>query len=200
MNDMTLPLTDRLEIATKKFTKACGQIKLLKQQIAVYLALFASHNENRATVESDFNVNTSREILKEKINTMQNFTSVFLMYAHQKADEIAKIQCQLYGDDAVRNAYENISTEAPENHNNNNNNFNNDNMGNNFESNDIGRDQVVEEEVSSSSLAEESSYSESAWEQGYWGTYEPISSVDHSQELTNRPSQLQLIEYDFLTA
>jgi len=94
MSNMTVvALNDRLAVASKKFTRACEQITLLKQQIAVYISMFASCNE---TIHNDLSQNVSREMVRQKIETLQNFKTIFFKYAHQKAEEITKIQVELY--------------------------------------------------------------------------------------------------------
>jgi len=151
---MSLTLNDRLAQASKKFTKACEQIKLLKQQISEYIGMFTyndglgpfvdstsnvdslatsattststtagqqqsalngyliqSHrttilNSHILNTADDFNHNLARENIRQKIETLQNFKSIFFMYAHQKAEEITKLQCELYGEEAVREAYD----------------------------------------------------------------------------------------------
>ncbi len=138
--NMSLTLNDRLAQASKKFTKACEQIKLLKQQISEYIGMFTYNdglgpfdsNDSLASVTQqqsamngyliqsnrsilsnhilnntdDFNHNLARENIRHKIEALQNFKSIFFMYAHQKAEEITKLQCELYGEEAVREAYD----------------------------------------------------------------------------------------------
>ena len=137
---MSLTLNDRLAQASKKFTKACEQIKFLKQQISEYIGMFTYNdglgpfdsNDSLASVTQqqsamngyliqsnrsilnthilnnadDFNHNLARENIRHKIEALQNFKSIFFMYAHQKAEEITKLQCELYGEEAVREAYD----------------------------------------------------------------------------------------------
>ena len=129
-----MSLNDRLAQASKKFTKACEQIKLIKQQISEYIGMFAyndgsqfssdsilstqqqmlingghlfqTNNSTTTQQNDDFNHNIARENIRQKIETLQNFKSIFFMYAHQKAEEITKLQCELYGEEAVREAYD----------------------------------------------------------------------------------------------
>lgn len=136
MSSLNMSLNDRLAQASKKFTKACEQIKLIKQQISEYIGMFAyndgsqfssdsilstqqqmlingghlfqTNNSTTTTTQQndDFNHNIARENIRQKIETLQNFKSIFFMYAHQKAEEITKLQCELYGEEAVREAYD----------------------------------------------------------------------------------------------
>ena len=110
----------RLAKASNKFLKACDQIKILKQQIAELIAMFTYYDpqsstfqNQKQTLESDLNVTCLRERVRQQIETLQGVKTAYFMYAHQKADEITKLQCELYGEDAVREAYENgTSTQA----------------------------------------------------------------------------------------
>lgn len=213
MNDMTqIALNDRLAAASKKFTKACEQIKLLKQQLAVYIAMFSNFNDVQENSNSsrnnsnntdelqisnqlsgiDYNINLSRETVRQKIESLQNFKNVFFMYAHQKAEEITKLQCQLYGEDAVRDAYETQSeTIEPEPVI-----FSNTDR---EETNENETNEIVSNQFNDNSeMADEEN---SRWEQpsNYWNSYDQ-HLTNQQNELSNRPSQLQLIEYDFLTA
>jgi hypothetical protein len=105
----------RLTKASKKFLKACDQIKILKQQIAELIAMFTYYdpqsskfqNAQKNTLENDFNITRLRESLKQQIENLQGIKTAYFIYAHRKADEITKLQCELYGEDAVREAYEN---------------------------------------------------------------------------------------------
>ena len=191
-----IALNDRLASASKKFTKACEQIKLLKQQLAVYIAMFSdfsdicenSSNSNNdhdqsptlQTPKIDYNVNLSREMVRQKIESLQNFKNVFFTYAHQKADEITKIQCELYGEDAVRNAYDSPVDTVEQ-------------------STQVDANATESNETSENSEAPgEEEVDNNEWDPStsYWST----TYDQENAELTNRPSQLQLIEYDFLTA
>ena len=165
---MPLSLDERLELASKKFTKACEQIKVLKQQITVNLTMYANFTEMPDETAHDLNLNRNRETLRQKIETLQNFKNIFYMYAHRKADEITKIQCELYGEDAVRNAYDGT----------NNTSNNNDQE----TSNEINGHVAVEGVVATNENDE-------SWTEGYW-----------TNESNAAHSQLQLTEYDFLTA
>ena len=191
-------LNNRLESASKKFTKACEQIKLLKQQLAVYIAMLSSynsdaHSSNSTTTNThlisrseqkeldktpNFSVNVSKDMIRQKIETLQDFKNIVFVYAHQKADEITKLQCELYGEEAVRDAYDNSPSSsqeyAPE-----------------------SDDQVESEVISTDS--NDSEETDSSWGNGSWGNYEQEQSFV-SESHVNRPSQLQLVEYDFLTA
>lgn len=50
--------------------------------------------------------NVFREQIRQQIENLQSVKTAYFMYAHRKADEITKLQCELYGEDAVREAYE----------------------------------------------------------------------------------------------
>jgi len=173
-------LNDRLAVASKKFTKACEQIKHLKQQIAVYISIFANYNE---TIQNDFTQNASREMVRQKIETLQNFKTIFFKYAHQKAEEITKIQVELYGDEAVQEAYQNSSSEEP--------------AYTSVTTNDLT--------TNSESIADhpetEDGSSTNFWNDNY--EYDPSQEFDftnNNDEQIGATPQLQLIEYDFLTA
>lgn len=47
-----------------------------------------------------------RESIRQQIENLQCVKTAYFMYAHRKADEITKLQCELYGEDIVREAYE----------------------------------------------------------------------------------------------
>lgn len=47
-----------------------------------------------------------RESIRQQIENLQCVKTAYFMYAHRKADEITRLQCELYGEDAVREAYE----------------------------------------------------------------------------------------------
>lgn len=207
MNNVSV-LNNRLAKASKKFTKACEQIKLLKQQLTVYISMLSSYTtdnqpstSNNNQIQSTqiltraeqkeldrkpgYNAILSREMIRQKIEALQDFKNIVFMYAHQKADEITKLQCELYGEDAVRDAYDNNSSSSqeytPE-------------FDNTVESEDV-------QETNSDDLTHAS---DSAWENSYWGNYneqeQPFLADSESSHLSHRPSQLQLVEYDFLTA
>ncbi|CAF0714059.1 unnamed protein product [Brachionus calyciflorus] len=130
MDSVALNLNNRLEHASKKFSKACDQIKLLKQRIAELIKMF-SYTENldslnlQTTTTNDqlsrsmpsFNKNLFNETIRQQIENLQSIKTAYFMYAHKKADEITKLQCELYGEDAVREAYEMANTSGNENNN-----------------------------------------------------------------------------------
>ena len=202
MNDLSVTLNDRLAQASKKFTKACDQIKVLKQQLAVNTALFTDYNDLLESPsahtdrqdfhceldDDEFNYQLSREMLRQKIETLQNFKTIFFMYAHQKAEEITKIQCELYGEDAVREAYEaNPAAQQSDNQ-------PLDSTNETEQTNDMNTDDTFEFQQEDDN---------NTWTQSnYWAEHFEPSQVDTTnQESHNfQPSQLQLIEYDFLTA
>lgn len=122
---MDINLNYRLEHASKKFSKACDQIKLLKQRIAELIQMFSycEHQQQQsielttrlqtcaALQQNNLNVNLLKETVRQQIENLQSIKTAYFMYAHKKADEITKLQCELYGEDAVREAYEMGSTE-----------------------------------------------------------------------------------------
>lgn len=205
MNNVSV-LNNRLAKASKKFTKACEQIKLLKQQLTVYISMLSSYStDNQPTSNNPiqsthltraeqkeldrkpgYNAILSREMIRQKIEALQDFKNIVFMYAHQKADEITKIQCELYGEEAVRDAYDNNSSS--------------------FQEYTPGFESPVEsEEVPATESNNDSAQqvNESGWGNSYWGNYEqeqPLVAASESSHLSHRPSQLQLVEYDFLTA
>lgn len=206
MNNVSV-LNNRLAKASKKFTKACEQIKLLKQQLAVYISMLSSYTtdtqpSSNSPMQSThlltraeqkeldrkpgYNALLSREMIRQKIEALQDFKNIVFMYAHQKADEITKIQCELYGEEAVRDAYDNNSSSSQE-------------YTPGFDS------PVASEEIPATDTDNDSAQqaNESGWGNSYWGNYEqeqPSVAGSEPSHLSHRPSQLQLVEYDFLTA
>ena len=236
-------LNDQLAHASKKFAKACDQIKILKIRIAELITMFSycdpsiqaptttantntsqhssnyhdsntisntstNTNANNATNNCGFNVNIFKESIRQQIENLQSVKTAYFMYAHRKADEITRLQCELYGEDAVRVAYENAppdvlipaSNEAVES------------------------DQAQSENESSSSstslsptrttttttqyieIDRESSpttpqQTANSTEQAYWTPWD-FNGSNGTQDQMNvgSSSQIQLIEYDFLTA
>lgn len=153
MDNITKVLNERLAQASKKFSKACDQIKLLKQRIAELIKIFSycdqsnnhqqifasessptptvstatstpvtddnqtylnliSKNDQLILNEKNANINLFKETIRHQIENLQSIKTAYFMYAHKKADEITKLQCELYGEDAVREAYEMASPEA----------------------------------------------------------------------------------------
>lgn len=125
-------LNQKLEHESKKYFKACDQIKLLKQRISELYASFShfdqcsmanSFNNNtndqlrtdstndQLTIDENvncaMNVNLFKETVRKQIENLQSIKAVYFIYAQRKADEITKLQCDLYGEEAVREAYEN---------------------------------------------------------------------------------------------
>jgi hypothetical protein len=122
-------LNNELVHASKKFARACEQIKILKQRIAELIRMFSysseqsqittTANNNNNTVESpnannnnNFNANIFKESIRQQIENLQSVKTAYFMYAHRKADEITRLQCELYGEDTVRASYENASPEV----------------------------------------------------------------------------------------
>ena len=98
MSSLNMSLNDRLAQASKKFTKACEQIKLIKQQISEYIGMFAYNDGSQFSSDSilstqqqllingghlfqtnnsttqqndDFNHNIARENIRQKIETLK---------------------------------------------------------------------------------------------------------------------------------
>ena len=46
-----------------------------------------------------------RESIRQQIENLQGVKTAYFMYAHRKADEITKLQCELYGEETVMAAY-----------------------------------------------------------------------------------------------
>jgi hypothetical protein len=129
-------LNDQLAHASKKFTKACDQINILKQRIAELLRMFSycggggepslASNTNSTnninaisnqipqttTTTNTFNTSIFKESIRQQIENLQSVKTAYYMYAQKKADEITRLQCELYGEEAVRIAYENASPDV----------------------------------------------------------------------------------------
>jgi len=131
-------LNDQLAHASKKFTKACDQINILKQRIAELLRMFSycgepslasnTNNTNNTnaisnqisqtttttttTTTNTFNTSIFKESIRQQIENLQSVKTAYYMYAQKKADEITRLQCELYGEEAVRIAYENASPDV----------------------------------------------------------------------------------------
>lgn len=105
MNDSVVQF--KLDKTSRKFMKACEQIKMLKQRISELIALLAT--QEAESTDSDYlqPKNASKELLRKQIEQLQTLKSTYFMYAHKKADEITRLQCELYGEDVVRDAYQN---------------------------------------------------------------------------------------------
>lgn len=65
-----------------------------------------SSSENDASLSSSSHMSAFRESIRQQIENLHCVKTAYFMYAHHKADEITRIQCELYGEDAVREAYE----------------------------------------------------------------------------------------------
>jgi len=241
---MSLTLNDRLAQASKKFSKACEQIKLLKQQISEYIGMF-TYNDGSQLSESSFNINNNnnnqdehqialngyliqsnitvnnysnlndfdhrlaRENIRQKIETLQNFKSIFFMYAHQKAEEITKLQCELYGEEAVREAYDmappevlipatNNTTTTTTNNNNNNDNLNEEIL-NDFNNNN---DDIQNDPFSNNNNTD-NSFDNQQQQQvntiNWTNNITPQWEQENNQETNNNTTtnQLHLVEYSF---
>ena len=243
--NMSLTLNDRLAQASKKFSKACEQIKLLKQQISEYIGMF-TYNDGSQLSESSFNINNNnnnnnsnqdehqialngyliqsnnnihnysnlndfdhrlaRENIRQKIETLQNFKSIFFMYAHQKAEEITKLQCELYGEEAVREAYDMAPPEVliPATNNNDTtttNNNNNDNLNeeisNDFNNNndDIQNDPFNNNNNTDNSIDNQQQVNTLNWTNNVTPQWEQENNQETNNNTTT--NQLHLVEYSF---
>ena len=157
-DDVDVEKSERLNRASKKFLKACDQIKQIRKRIAELASMYSSfekqhqqqyqlqlmqqHHQNDASSSlsathlddnsgqhssistsstpsatnvnttsaenssTTINVNRFRETVRQQIENLQSIKSVYFIYANTKADEITRLQCELYGEDAVRMAYE----------------------------------------------------------------------------------------------
>lgn len=65
-----------------------------------------SSSENDPSLSSSSHMSAFRESIRQQIENLHCVKTAYFMYAHHKADEITRIQCELYGEDAVREAYE----------------------------------------------------------------------------------------------
>lgn len=121
-------LVKRLKKESNKFVKACDQIKLVKKRITELLNLFNEQNTNggggNSSSESSSNESSNqliclrknshvlREKLRLEIESLQSIKSSFFLFANRKADEITKLQCELYGEEAVRMAYDTAPSQS----------------------------------------------------------------------------------------
>lgn len=162
-DDVDVEKSERLNRASKKFLKACDQIKQIRKRIAELASMYSSlekqhqqqyrlqlmqqhqndvsssspsslsaathldnsgqHSSSTSSTPSPsptsspnvntaanssvkINVNRFRETVRQQIENLQSIKSVYFIYANTKADEITRLQCELYGADAVRMAYE----------------------------------------------------------------------------------------------
>lgn len=131
--DQTRQLNDQLTKASKKFHKSIKQIKLVRQQIVQLASLFAycdeeinlaivqqqqyvlnSDNDDQVAAETSIerlsrrrnHLNAFKESIRQQIENLQCIKTAFLIYADRKADDIFKIQVDLFGEERVRQAYE----------------------------------------------------------------------------------------------
>lgn len=71
-----------------------------------------SSSEDDSYFPSSSHMNAFRESIRQQIENLHCVKTAYFMYAHRKADEITRIQCELFGEDAVREAYELADPEA----------------------------------------------------------------------------------------
>lgn len=233
--NVSLTLNDRLAQASKKFTKACEQIKLIKQQISEYIGMFAYSDGSQFAAASDLsveqqllynnghlfvssttmsggddagftNATLARESLRQKIETLQNFKSIFFMYAHQKAEEITRLQCELYGEEAVREAYDMAPPEVliPANNENDTTNDENDSssdLNDSTASDDSLLEQIYNTNSNNNSFNDTNFTSGEQTDNETWMSRHesPLSNENtlNSNQTTSTTAQLQLIEYSF---
>jgi hypothetical protein len=229
---MSINLNDRLVRTSKKFAKACDQIKLLKTRIAELIAVFtycdptvvnnsntnnnsnnifnnnfdnrnySSYNNNnnnnnslngsnRNDYVNDYNVNLFKESIRQQIENLQSIKTAYFMYAHHKADEITKLQCEIYGEAAVREAYEQapasvlIAASASDDQN-------------------SLTDEQTDEMNDSTNSDDYNDNDNNPW--SLWNTQQEQNEHQHFDQSqaqshqTSNQNQLQSIEYDFLTA
>jgi hypothetical protein len=143
----TNEISERLAHSSRKFARTCDQIRMLKRRISELIGLYGYYEnmpsssgaasvdahatsasatnaiEVAAVTESANSTSESGELIKEfvrrEIESLQRVKSAYLMYAYRKADEITRLQCELYGEDAVREAYQQadqvpLANQAPE--------------------------------------------------------------------------------------
>lgn len=96
-----MSLDQRLAHQSAKFLKACNQMKLIKCRLAEQIRLFT----HLTPEDTERNI-TYKESIRQQIEILQCIKTVYTIYAHEKADEINQLQCELYGEDAVRAAYQ----------------------------------------------------------------------------------------------
>ena len=108
-DESTSELIKRLKKESNKFVKACDQIKLVKNRISELLNLFNEQQHGEST-----NQMKKSEKLRLEIESLQSIKSAFFLYANRKADEITRLQCELYGEEAVRMAYDTAPVSALE--------------------------------------------------------------------------------------
>jgi len=104
-----MSLHDRLAHASSKFLKACDQIKLIKERIS---ELINMGSFDVADMERSGSTDL-RKGIRMQIDNLQSVKAMYYVYAHQKADEITRLQCEIYGEDAVREAYNERAAEGP---------------------------------------------------------------------------------------
>ncbi len=81
---------ERLENVSMKFVKACDQIKLIKQRISELINIFTHDTSNS---ECSLNA-TFTETIRQQIENLQSIKNAYFLYAHRKAAEINKLQCE----------------------------------------------------------------------------------------------------------
>lgn len=123
MENRTMLLNTQLSIASKKFYKSCEQIKVIKQHISELMSMFSYCEQEMSRLSQEQVTQTQtqtliptttkkhlsvfRESIRQQIENLQGVKTAYFTYAHRKADEITKLQCELYGEDTVIAAYGN---------------------------------------------------------------------------------------------
>lgn len=119
MDTKSISLNERLAHTSKKFYKSCEQIKLIKQRIGELINVFKYCDQELATIDCgelerepqspeqrSNHLSIFKESIRQEIENLQCIKTAYFVYAHRKADEITKLQCELFGEEAVREAYE----------------------------------------------------------------------------------------------
>lgn len=128
MENRTMLLNTQLSIASKKFYKSCEQIKVIKQHISELMSMFSYCEQEMSRLSQEQqqvhtqtlipattvtttkkHLSVFRESIRQQIENLQGVKTAYFTYAHRKADEITKLQCELYGEDTVIAAYGNGS-------------------------------------------------------------------------------------------
>ena len=197
-------LNEQLLKVSKKFNKACNQIKLIKQEMARCVTLLNYYDTVESTSNgsqecpeqepssltiktSSINYTLFKQHLSFKLDSLKNVQSAYFVYAHRKADEITRLQCEIYGEEAVREAYETAPPEVlvpVDTH----------DQTSNQETN-INEETTNDNE---SNEEEETNWSNPDYSNWNWGLNQ---YPEEEAYVNNHPNQNSLyLEYDFLTA
>ncbi len=106
-----MSLKERLDHQSAKFMKALKQLRYLTLRISElsnlgsYL-LTIDENKNKNNNNNNKACEASLESLIQQVDNLKGIKSIVSIYAQRKAQEITQLQCELYGEDAVRAAYD----------------------------------------------------------------------------------------------